>query len=97
MSARIPPGAVAYQRTPTFTETTIPDALRKDHATKAGAWGLIRVEHGTLRYVVTDHRRTPTERILTPSAEPGVVEPTILHHVEPLGPVRFHVEFLRLP
>jgi hypothetical protein len=23
------------------------------------------------------------------------VEPTILHHVEPIGPVRFHVEFFR--
>ncbi len=92
---RLPQGLEAYSRTATFTEATVPAGLRKDHTTKTGSWGLIRVEEGVLRYRVTDPRRLPTERDLTPSSEPGVVEPTILHHVEPIGQVRFHVEFLR--
>lgn len=90
-----PPSAMPYKRTPSFTEATIPEGLLKDHATKAGTWGLIHVEQGMLRYVVTDTRRPHTERILAADSEPGVVEPTILHHVEPLGPVQFYVEFLK--
>lgn len=95
MNAGPPANAKPYKRTPSFTEATVPEGLLNDHSTKEGTWGLIHVEHGTLRYVVADTRRTSTERILTVDDEPGVVEPTILHHVQPLGPVRFHVEFLK--
>lgn len=95
MNARPPASAKPYKRTTTFTEATVPEGLLEDHSTKEGTWGAIHVEQGTLRYVVTDPRRSSTERILTADDEPGVVEPTILHHVHPLGPVRFHVEFLK--
>jgi tellurite resistance-related uncharacterized protein len=94
-ASELPEGLEPYSRTATFTQDTVPAGLRKDHTTKAGSWGLIRVHEGALRYRVTDPRRLPTERDLTAESEPGVVEPTILHHVEPIGPVRFHVEFLR--
>lgn len=94
-AAGLPEGLEPYSRTGTFTEETVPAGLRQDHSTKAGSWALIHVGQGALRYRVTDPRRLPTERELTPETEPGVVEPTILHHVEPIGPVRFHVEFLR--
>ncbi|MFI4949708.1 MAG: DUF1971 domain-containing protein [Caulobacterales bacterium] len=88
------PGDVRpYKRTAVFTEETVPAALRRAHATKAGAWGLIHVVDGRLAYRIADPRRPRSERILTPQDEPGVVEPTILHEVEPLGPVRFFVEF----
>lgn len=95
MSAQVPAGLAPYKRTATFTETTVPGALLDDHSTKDGVWGLIRVEEGQLRYCVTDPRRPASERVLTAETLPGVVEPTILHRVEPIGPVRFHVEFLR--
>jgi tellurite resistance-related uncharacterized protein len=91
----LPPGLAAYRRTPEFTEASVPRALLRAHATKAGAWGLIQVLEGRLAYRVTDPRRPTTETILSPGGEPGVVEPTILHEVEPLGPVRFFVEFMR--
>jgi tellurite resistance-related uncharacterized protein len=94
MSAQVPEGVAPYKRTATFTEATVPGALLNEHSTKDGVWGLIRVEEGQLRYCVTDPRRPASERVLTPGA-PGVVEPTIIHRVEPIGPVRFHVEFLR--
>jgi hypothetical protein len=54
------------------------------------------VEEGELGYSVTDPRRTRSELILSSGTPPGVVEPTILHRVEPIGGVRFHVEFYRL-
>ena len=93
--ALLPEGLVSYRRTADFTETTMPAALLADHTTKEGSWGLIVVEEGTLLYRVTDPRRPPSETLLTPLTDPGVIEPTILHHVVPQGPVRFHVEFWR--
>lgn len=95
MTISLPAGLRPYKRTPTFTDASVPPALINDHSTKEGTWGLIHVEAGSLRYVVTDPRRPGSERILSPGDAPGIVEPTIRHHVEPLGPVRFHVEFLR--
>lgn len=91
----LPDGLKPYKRTGSFDQSTVPAGLRSDHATKQGVWGLIHVERGTLAYTVNDPRRPASRRLLTPETEPGVVEPTILHSVEPLGPVRFYVEFLR--
>lgn len=91
----LPPGLESYRRTGGFTEVTVPSGLLADHTTKTGTWGLIHVTEGRLRYRVTDPRRAATEIVLSPDQAPGVIEPTILHHVEPLGAVRFHVEFWR--
>jgi tellurite resistance-related uncharacterized protein len=95
MTASLPPGLEPYKRTSSFTEVSVPAGLLNDHSTKGGTWGLIHVEEGRLRYVVRDPRRDPGDFILTPDTEAGVVEPTILHRVEPLGAVCFHVEFWR--
>ena len=89
------PPLQSYKTTPTFTQSSVPAGLLSDHSTKDGVWGLIHVTKGKLRYCVTDTRRQYQERVLKPESEAGVVEPTILHHVELMGPVKFHVEFLR--
>lgn len=91
----LPSDVRPYRRTDVFTEETLPAALRRAHNTKAGVWGLIHVLEGRLAYRITDPKREATEEVLTPDAPPGVVEPTVLHEVEPLGPVRFFVEFHR--
>lgn len=90
----LPPDVVPYSRTREFTESTVPASLRSRHSTKAGVWARIRVLQGSLRYRILEPR--PEEHVLSPEA-PGVVEPAIPHQVEPLGEVRFYVEFLRLP
>ena len=94
-AADLPPGLESYRRTDTFSEQTVPAGLLKAHATKAGTWGLIQVTDGELLYRIEDERRIPAEHRLRADLPPGVVEPTILHSVEPVGPVRFHVEFFR--
>jgi hypothetical protein len=33
--------------------------------------------------------------VLTPATPPGVIEPSIQHEVQPLGSVKFYVEFHR--
>jgi tellurite resistance-related uncharacterized protein len=91
----LPPDVRAYQRTPEFTRATVPAGLLRAHDTKPGVWGLIHVLEGRLAYRVTDPRRPTSEIVLTPDTGPGVVEPTIVHEVELLGPVRFYVEFHR--
>lgn len=89
----LPETARPYRRTDEFTEATVPAGLLRAHTTKTGSWALIHVLEGQLAYRIVDPRRPASETILTPEAAPGVVEPTILHEVQPLGPVRFYVEF----
>jgi hypothetical protein len=52
------------------------------------------VESGRLRYRL--HAPFDEDEILEPGAE-GVVVPEVEHQVEPLGAVRFFVEFYRAP
>ena len=55
MSApRIPTAPAPYKRTSVFDENTLPAGLRREHRTKPGVWGVIRVLEGRLRYQVLD-------------------------------------------
>ncbi|MEZ5598209.1 MAG: DUF1971 domain-containing protein [Pseudomonadales bacterium] len=87
----IPTDCEAYKRTPTFTETTIPAGLLRRHSTKAGVWGKIVVEEGSLLYRALEPQLLEVE--LTPDARGGAARQA--HEVAPLGSVRFHVEFYR--
>jgi tellurite resistance-related uncharacterized protein len=90
----LPDHFVVDGRTDDFTETTLPAALRRNHATKRGVWGRIVVTAGRLRYRVEPPLARTCE--LDP-ATPGIVVPEVRHAVEPIGSVRFHVEFLHAP
>ena len=90
-SAGLPPGVQPNKRTPVFTETSVPAGLLKDHSTKEGVWGIIHVEQGELEYTITDQGVSTR---LNPNTQ-GLVRPTELHHVKPVGPCRFFVEFWR--
>ena len=78
-----------YRSTPVFDENSLPAGLRREHRTKAGVWGVIRVLEGRLRYDVLD---PVSETILEPG-RPGLVLPDVPHRVEPLGAMRMQVEF----
>ena len=91
----LPEDVTSYRRTAEFTEATVPAGLLRSHSTKEGVWGLIHVLEGELLYKVTDARRPTYEAVLDARSAPGVVEPTILHEVQPRGGVRFFVEFYR--
>lgn len=90
----LPDGFAAYQRTPSFTEATVPKGLLADHSTKPGVWALIHVERGEVDYHL--HAPFHERQRLTPAA-PGVVLPEVEHHVACPGPAAFHVEFWRAP
>jgi tellurite resistance-related uncharacterized protein len=78
-----------YKTTPVFDAETRPAGLRREHRTKAGVSGVIRLLDGTLRLTFT---QTGEERILSPG-EPGLVRPEEPHLVAPLGRMRMQVEF----
>src|SRR5262245_10504508 len=74
----IPAGYEPYRRTPLFDETSVPEALLRDHSTKRGIWARIRVTQGSLDYY-TQAPFNSHER-LTPLSS-GVVVPEVAHHV----------------
>lgn len=89
MGALLPSGLVAYRRTPVFDQDSLPAGLRREHRTKPGVWALVHVLEGRLAYRSSEPAGAET---LTPG-NPGVIRPEQPHEVEPLGPVRFFVEF----
>lgn len=77
-----------YRTTAVFDEATLPAALRREHRTKAGAWGVVRVLEGELRLLFPDGR----SELLSPE-KPGLIRPEEVHWVEPVGAMRMQVEF----
>ncbi|MEN3976830.1 DUF1971 domain-containing protein [Emcibacter sp. SYSU 3D8] len=92
--SRARPGGASkpYRSTAIFDQDTLPQALRREHSTKAGTWGVIRVLSGKARL----HLAAGGERTLSQN-EPGIVEPEQVHWVEPLGPMRLQVDFHASP
>ncbi|WP_395336867.1 DUF1971 domain-containing protein [Novosphingobium sp. BL-8H] len=82
-----------YRSTPIFDEATIPAALRAEHRTKSGVWGLIKVIEGELNLTDVDPH---VQKVLSPR-NPGLVEPEQTHFVTPLGKVRMQVDFYTEP
>jgi tellurite methyltransferase len=90
----IPPEFIRFGHTSIFTQYTLPQSFREPHRTKAGVWAQIFVMTGQVRYVI--HSR-PEEAILLGPNIPGVIEPEVSHHMEPLGVMEIYVELYRRP
>ena len=88
----LPEGFAPYRRTPDYDATSLPAGLRSRHSTRPGVWGRIHVDAGRLCY--RTHAPFHDEAVLE-AGDVGVVLPEVEHEVEPLGEVRFHVEFYR--
>jgi tellurite resistance-related uncharacterized protein len=79
----------AYRSTPVFDEETLPAALRADHRTKIGTWGVINVLEGHLRLTFID---PPESQMLSPD-HCGLVNPGQTHFVSPVGTMRMRIDF----
>ena len=77
-----------YRTTAIFDQDTLPAALRREHRTKLGAWGIIRVLEGEVRLLFPDGRAD-----LLDKERPGLIRPEETHWVEPVGAMRMQVEF----
>jgi len=89
MTAAEPTATKPYKSTAVFDEVTLPAGLRREHRTKAGSWGVIRVLEGRLRYQVLH----PNSEVILERGRPGLILPEQPHLVEPLGPIRMQIEF----
>ena len=85
--------AEPYRSTPIFDEHTLPAALRANHETKAGVWGVIRVLEGALTLT---YAGDASQKKLSPG-NPGIVAPKQVHFVTPDGPMRMQVDFYDEP
>lgn len=86
----LPQGLQAYKRTQLFTNDSIPKKLLSQHYVAEGFWAMICVTEGCLEYVIDSSEK----HTLTPGKQ-GIVEPGVAHHVNPLGPVTFYIEFYK--
>lgn len=80
-----------YAASPIFDDQTLPDALRNDHRTKAGTWGLLRVLEGEVRLIFNE----PHAEQRVTSDTPAIIPPQATHYVVPVGSMRMQVEFWR--
>jgi tellurite resistance-related uncharacterized protein len=80
-----------YKTTPVFDSDSLPQALRSEHSTKEGVWGLLRVLEGEVRLVFKDPPRT----VLVTTEHPAPIPPQAVHHVEFDDAMQMQVEFYR--
>lgn len=78
-----------YRSTPIFDQDSLPNALRREHRTKVGVWGVVRVIEGKLRLTYVE---PPSEVIISPEL-PGLLLPDQPHFVEPVGEMKMQVDF----
>lgn len=83
------PAPEPYRSTPVFDEVTLPAALRREHRTKPGVWGVVRVLEGQVELSYANPPRT----LILSSDLPGLLLPEQPHFVEPIGAMRMRVEF----
>ena len=89
----LPPKVESYKKTPVYTQASVdPDLFIEQHRSKKGTWCLIVVLEGQLHYRILEPE---VEEIILSPTRPGVVEPTILHEIKPLGDASFYLEFFR--
>lgn len=91
--SEIPPGFVAYGRSPDFFSDDLPAKLQSAHSTKAGTWGLLHVLEGVVHFRLASPHQG--ERIVK-AGNTVVIEAEVPHRVEFLEPGRMFVEFYRL-
>ena len=68
----------------------MPMCLRRSHRLAAGMWGRIVMGEGRMRF--TSEAAPSSDYIVTADA-PQAIPPELSHSVEPLGAVRFVIQF----
>ena len=92
--AELPDGLQLVRTTPKWDEHTMPAGLRSAHHLSRGTWGRIVVFQGQLRFVA---RTNPVTDVVVQPGCAQAIPPDIDHQVQPLGPVRFSIDFFSIP
>lgn len=88
----LPADLVLQRTTADFDPSTVPSALLRAHHIAPGVWGVLEVVAGRLVFVWESR---PDEPLELAAGDSVVIEPEVLHHVEPGPDARFHVSFHR--
>ena len=88
----LPEGAEAYSKTPLFTAATVPEKLKNTHNTKAGVWGQLSVNRGSVHYFI-DGDNEPAA--VVSAGQTFVILPEECHFVCPTDDAEFFVEFFK--
>ncbi|MGH9043615.1 MAG: DUF3565 domain-containing protein [Acidimicrobiales bacterium] len=91
--AELPEGLVGVRITQTWDEKTLPPTLTRAHRVAKGTWGVLRVDQGEVRF---EAETDPKIKVVVSAGSTQPIPPVVPHHVEPLGPVRFCIEFLKV-
>lgn len=91
----LPTGIELVRTTREFTDDDTPAGLRSAHRVAAGVWGLLCVRAGSVTFVLESPDGGEAERRVVHAGDTQVIEPDVLHHVEPARGTRFVVEFHR--
>lgn len=94
MLTNLPEGLIKYSESPKFDQDTLPLALQKEHRTKSGCWAKAVISEGSINYVLENK---PEEVFTLTAGQFAIIEPEEPHHVELIGPVKFHLEFYKKP
>lgn len=86
----IPEGVQAYNKKE-YTDKTTPGMMKNEHSTRLGVWGKIVVKTGAVRFELPSEGE---EHLLTPENY-GVIEPLIVHKIDPQPGTKFYLEFYR--
>ena len=89
--SELPGGLELARTTDVFDEDSVPAGLARAHRVAEGVWGRLVVHDGSIGFRFEDDDRL----LIAAVGEPIVIPPARRHHVEPIGPVRFVVEFHR--
>lgn len=90
--AELPAHLRPVRTSPVWDEHTLPAGLRRAHRLGPGTWGRIVLRAGRLRFTMTAD--APWQVELAGPGATQAIPPETAHAVEPLGPVRFSIEFL---
>jgi tellurite methyltransferase len=86
----IPEGYRLAHTSTEWDEDSMPAALRSSHRLASGVWEQIVISEGRMRFV--SETDPVCDVVITPDA-PQAIPPEVSHRVEPLGPVRFALQF----
>lgn len=86
----IPEGVHAYNKKE-YTDKTTPGMMKNEHSVRLGVWGKIVVQKGEVKYEIPSQGE---EHLLTPD-NPGIIEPLIVHKIDPQPGTKFYLELYR--
>lgn len=89
--AELPDGLRFVRSSAIWDGHTMPHGLRRAHRITSGTWGRIVVHDGRLRFRAST---SPPLEVVIDANTFQAIPPDVEHEVEPLGPVRFAIEFL---